>query len=266
MNVDGLAWLPGGHAVLSGPVLALAERVESRLAKLAAQWQAEELRVPPVVETADLERLDWLRSFPHLATLATTFDDPEAVAEGGARALAPPAAVLTPAACFHVYGHLRGQVVTRPRHLTVQATCFRREAEYRPLERQWTFTMREVVAVGAGTDVAAFLAEARTAAEGLAADLGLDVAWAAATDPFFRPPSNPRYLMQLADPTKHELRLADGLAIASVNLHHDHFGRAFAVSLAGGAPATTGCLAFGLERWLAAVIRHHGLDPDGWPQ
>ncbi|MGH9226673.1 MAG: aminoacyl--tRNA ligase-related protein, partial [Acidimicrobiales bacterium] len=93
------------------------------------------------------------------------------------------------------------------------------------------------------------------------------VTWQAATDPFFRPAANPRYVMQVVDPTKHELVFAGSggdLALASVNLHHDHFGRAFDIRM-GTAPAHTGCLAFGLERWLAAIIRHHGPDPSAWP-
>jgi hypothetical protein len=35
--------------------------------------------------------------------------------------------------------------------------------------------------------------------------------------------------------------------------------------VADGTPATTGCTAFGVERWLLAVLVEHGVRPLGWP-
>ena len=62
-------------------------------------------------------------------------------------------------------------------------------------------------------------------------------------------------------------RFADGrpLAIASFNDHELFFGDAFGISLADGMPAWTGCVAFGLERWLLAVLASYGVDPRNWP-
>jgi len=69
--------------------------------------------------------------------------------------------------------------------------------------------------------------------------------------------------MQQVDPTKFELVFDDRLAIGSTNLHHDHFGRAFDI-VRDGEPVRTACVAFGIERWLAAFVHHFG--PEGpWP-
>src|SRR5205807_9266638 len=95
-------------------------------------------------------------------------------------------------------------------------------------------------------------------------ELDLPVDWATATDPFFRPARNPRYLAQRLQPTKHEAVFEGDLAIASVNLHEDHFGAAFDIRRDGRA-AVSGCVAFGVERWLYALTRRHGSDPANWP-
>jgi hypothetical protein len=95
--------------------------------------------------------------------------------------------------------------------------------------------------------------------------LGLGATWQHATDPFFRPARNPAYLVQRLEPVKHELVFDGRLAIASTNLHHDHFGRAFGIER-DGAPAFSGCVAFGVERWLAAFLARHGSAPEDWPE
>ena len=278
ITAPGLAWAASGQATLSGPLLALADRLDGRFLALAARWRAEELRFPTFIAAAELERIDWFRSFPHLATFPVSLDAAEANLDrftggdpvgpdGSVRlaGLAPVRDVLTPAACYHLYAHHRGASFDRPRWFTTTATCFRREDHYEPLERQWSFTMREIVCMGTAGEAAAFLDEAAALVDDLAAALGLELSWDLATDPFFRPSQNRQYLMQRIDPTKHELVFDDRLAIASRNLHHDHFGRAFSIER-DGSPVHTACLAFGIERWLAAFVRRFGPDERSWPR
>jgi hypothetical protein len=273
----GLTWREDGQAILTGPALALADACDRAFLALAARWHAREERHPPFVSAAPLARLDYFRSFPHLATFPVCLDDDDAnladftardpVGDDGTVALTrtrPPREVLTPAACYQLYVYHAGERLDRPAYLSVRNTCFRREAEYRPLQRQWAFQMREIVCVGSREEVADFLARTREMVDALVGGIGLRVAWEAATDPFFRPTSNARYLLQRVMPTKHELVYDGRLAIGSVNLHHDHFGATFDLRR-DGTPATTGCVAFGLERWLYAVVDQFGPDPDGWP-
>lgn len=277
IEAPGLSWTANGQATLSGPLLALADRLDRRFLALAARWSAEELRFPTFIAAAELERIDWFRSFPHLATFPVSLDPREAnldrftggepVADGAVHLtdLAPVRDVLSPAACYHLYAHHRGASFDRPRWFTTRATCFRREDHYAPLERQWSFAMREVVCMGTAAEASAFLDEAAALVDALTAEVGLKLRWDLATDPFFRPSRNPQYLMQRIDPTKHELLFDDRLAIASRNLHHDHFGRAFAIER-DGRPVHTACMAFGVERWLAAFVRQFGPDEKSWPE
>ena len=262
--------------VLSGASLRLFDDLDRAFLTLASAWGAEEERHPALISAADLDRVDYLESFPQLATFAVALADEDAnldafrtapLDDAGAVRLtttAPVREVLTPAACYHVYVHHAGEALAGPAFVTTRNTCFRREAEYVPLQRQWSFQMREVVCVGTAGEVEAFLARAQALVDAFIAAIDVEAKWATATDPFFRPASNPKYLLQRVQPTKHELVFDGHLAVASVNNHHDFFGSVFGISRDGRA-ASSGCLAFGLERWLFAVTTRHGDNPASWP-
>ena len=118
---------------------------------------------------------------------------------------------------------------------------------------------------GDSASVRIFLEAAEQSALALAAELKLPLTVAPATDPFFDPARSPRYLHQKLFPTKREFLFEGGLALGSVNLHRNFFGELFSVAVAG-APAQTACLAFGVERWVWAVLRTHGTDAHAWPE
>jgi len=277
MDVPGLRWVPNGQSVLSGELLARAEWLDGAFLAMASAWGAEDHRFPSILAAAVLERIDWFRSFPQLATfpacldagganLARFIEGQPVTADGIVHPtdLAPIGDVLTPAACYHVYDHLGDRTFDRPRYLTTRNTCFRREEHYQPLERQWSFSMREIVCIGTAEEARSFVEAATAEVDRFVAGIGLPVRWEHATDPFFRPSKNPQYLMQQVDPTKHELVFQDRLAIASTNLHHDHFGRAFGITR-DGEPARTACIAFGIERWLSAFVHQFGPEAASWP-
>jgi hypothetical protein len=60
--------------------------------------------------------------------------------------------------------------------------------------------------------------------------------------------------MQRLLPVKHELVSARGVALASANFHRNFFGERCNIRLAhSGETATTGCFAFGIERWISEL-------------
>jgi hypothetical protein len=129
--------------------------------------------------------------------------------------------------------------------------------------------MREIVCLGAAWDVKSLLDRGVERASALAARLGLETELVLASDPFFAPTARGRAALQRIKGLKHELvfRFPDNrqLAIASFNDHEAFFGDSFGISLNDGSPASSGCVAFGLERWLLAVLVTHGVDPTDWP-
>jgi seryl-tRNA synthetase len=281
LTARGDLWQPAPGVVgLRGDTLALFTALERAIGSLAQAETRDEWRVPQAIPLEVLARAEYFASFPQWLTLASHLDDDEAVlsrvaadehpAAAARRAAAPADAALPPAVCYHVYAALAGGVVASPTLLTAQGTCWRHEgARHAPLERGWAFTMREIVCLGSSAETKAFRARVVPRAMAFAAALGLDATVVEASDPFFAPTARGKALLQRVKALKHELLLplGDGrrIAAASFNLHEGFFGEAFNIRLAGGDVAATACVAFGLERWLLAVLTSHGPDSRHWP-
>jgi seryl-tRNA synthetase len=275
--VPGHTWYAEGQSALTGAALALMRRLDGLFLDLAAACGAEDHVFPPFLPAAALDRIDYFESFPHLATFPVNLERSDAnlkkfsCAAVGAddrvqlTGIEAPAQVLTPSACYHFYRLFEGHRFDKPVYVTTQTQCFRREDHYVPLERQWAFAMREIVCIGTASEVEEFLAAYRQRVSALLERLGVAASWERATDPFFNPTGNSKYVMQQLLPIKHELVFDGRLAIGSVNFHHDHFGRAFDMRR-GGEPLHSGCVAFGVERWVAAIVQQFGADPAGWPR
>jgi seryl-tRNA synthetase len=268
-----------GLVGLRGDALALYERIERLAADAAADGTGEPWRPPAALALSTLARSRYFESFPQWLTLAAHLREDAASLERVARsadpaaaacdACAPADAALPPAVCYHVYAALAGRVLTHPVRVTAQGTCWRHEGDaLRPLARGWAFTMREGVCLGDADVVAAFRDRGIARARALAAALSLDARLEEATDPFFRPTARGRELLQRLKGLKQELRLPVGddiVAAASFNLHEGFFGEAFDIRLADGSPAASGCVAYGLERWLLAFLAAHGTSARDWP-
>ena len=280
LRARGELWdaVPGavGLRGSAGATFAMLERTIGRLAREIA---ADEWRVPAALSFDTLDRAGYFASFPQWLTCASHLRDDAAALERLAssadagreapHACAPAGAALAPAVCYHAWSALADRVVATPALLTAQGTCWRHEgAAIAPLARGWAFTMREVMCAGAPEHTAALRDEAVAHATALAADLGLDVRWELATDPFFAPTARGQALLQQVKGLKRELlaRLPDGrdLAIASVNDHETYFGERFRIALPDGRAASTSCVAFGIERWLLAFQCAHGTEPARW--
>lgn len=251
-----------GTVSLRSSLLELRRLLDQRLARVGAHLAVQDEEHPLLCAAEDLTTSGWLQSFPHLALAATSLD-PDSVA-GGVLVPAAPSMILAPAACTAVYPAHRDEDLDVPLYIRVCAQAFRAEASFTPLRRQRQFTMRELVCIGSAGEVDTFLEELRAEVTELMSQLGLHAEWQIASDPFYRPDA-PAALLQRIVPLKREAVLAgDDLAIASVNLHVEHFGEAFAITR-GGVPAHSGCVAFGVERWVWAWCAAHGSDPERWP-
>jgi len=174
-------------------------------------------------------------------------------------ALEPAALGLPSAACFAVYLHHRGGRVPDHTTVTVLGRCFRREERYDGLRRLLGFHMREIVALGSRDFVTEHLRAYGDRTAEFASALGLPGRLEAATDPFYDA-GGQRALLQRLSPVKHEY-VVDDLAIASLNVHRNFFGERCDIRLRGtGAPVFTGCVAFGLERWMSVLRTRYGDD------
>ena len=271
---EGLHWLESGHAMLSGPMLKLFERIDALFRNWAREWQAREYSVPSFLPASEMHKIDYFRSFPHLITFPITLNADESNllqftqqnldAGLDLTETAPVQEILTPAACYHFYILLQQKNFDRAQNLTTIAKCFRKELSYLPLQRQWSFSMREIVCLGTMEEVQDFLKNLRMTVEIYFTSIGFPVEWIEATDPFFNPSANPKYLTQILEPVKTEMLFENRLAIGSINFHRNFFGEAFKIQCMG-TECFSGCVAFGVERWMHAFLSHFGPEESSWP-
>ncbi len=256
-----------------GSARALMERIAFSLAELANEETSDEWSVPSGISFATLERAQYFASFPQWLTAASHLSDDSSALESIAGSDSPgsaaraamqqPDAALSPAVCYHAYERLAGQSVSSPSLMTAEGVCWRHEGDrLSPLERGWAFRMREIVCLGTPAEVEEFRQRWMLRATEFADSLGLTVETVQATDPFFAPTARGKAVLQRIKALKHELmvRFPDGrsLAIGSFNNHERFFGESFQISLANGEVAASGCVAFGIERWLLAVLAANG--------
>jgi seryl-tRNA synthetase len=255
-----------GLRVLDGTQLRLLRAVDAVFRRLADSWGAPEFRFPFLMRTQDLDKFDYYDNFPHLGLAATRLD-PERVAPllaGEPRPLEriptdvmqPSGFALPSAACYSIYADLADSTLPGTGTMrTTLGTCFRNEDHYDGLQRLLGFSMREIVRIGTEDSAKDFLLRAKDAVRTLFAELGLDYRVEVATDPFFDKNSG-KAKMQRLFPVKEEF-VVGGLAIGSVNYHRNFFGERCSIQVDGGA-AHTGCLAFGLERWVHTLTERFG--------
>jgi seryl-tRNA synthetase len=263
---------------------ALYEGMVERLAALITRHRepdTEVMRFPPVMSRSQLEKSGYLKSFPNLLGCVcglhgTERDINSAVSRfeaGGdwTTSLSPADLVLSPAACYPVYpiAAARGPLPQGGLRFDVAADCFRREPS-RHLDRLQSFRMREYVCIGSPDDVSGFRERWMVRAQAIARDLGLAFKVDYASDPFFGRVGQMKAVSQKQQSLKFELLIPlrseeQPTACMSFNYHRDHFGTTWDIKDAGGEPAHTGCVAFGMDRLAVAMFHTHGTDVAKWP-
>jgi seryl-tRNA synthetase len=272
-----------GCVSLLGDACRVALALDRRFEAMANAFGAEPHQYPTLLPIATLERCDYFSSFPHHVTFAPHLvedvdrirrvGDAESFVRAGAiaSALATPTHVMSPSVCFHTYAALADSRVPANRTFTAVQRCYRWESvHFATLERLWDFTMREIVFVGDPTWVEYQRQHAIVETTRLVEALDLEAWIETANDPFFVGNFAAKRYFQLLRQAKLELRLAlpyaeSSLAAASFNVHEDFFGRSFEIRADEKRFASTGCVGFGVERWVWALFAQHGSRVDDWP-
>ncbi|WFE47857.1 aminoacyl--tRNA ligase-related protein [Verrucosispora sp. WMMD1129] len=253
---------PGpGLIVLDPDQARLFHLLDGLFVGVAERFGAAPVVGPPLLPAADLVRLDYFRNFPHLGVLAARLT-PEATAEAAAGAdptaldTVPTGYLLPSATCYGLLTAMTGVRLDAPVRLSATGRCFRNEERFEGLRRLWGFHMREILFVGDQDGAAGHLNVSREMILDLANRLGVPVTVEAANDPFYDRTGS-RARLAMLDPVKHEFVTVDGTAIASVNRHRNFFGERLDIRL-GADNAYSSCTAFGVERWIHAMVCAHG--------
>jgi hypothetical protein len=253
-----------GIAVLESEEATQFDALEARFQEIAIALGARPVTGPALLPEQDLARLDFFRNFPHLGLPVATLTDQargelargEAATPSPEHALVPTGYYLPTATCYGLLLSLRERRIETPEVITAIGRCFRNEEHYDGLRRLRAFHMREVLYIGSREGVVDHLTRSSELVQGLADRLGINVRKEPATDPFYLGNGSRSLLSQL-DPVKFEFVSDDGTAIASVNRHRNFFGERFGIRF-GDESAYSGCLAFGVERWVHALLQVHG--------
>jgi len=271
-GVDGLY---GKSATYESIVSGLDRLITARIVDQPAQV----LTFPPVLARWVFDRTDYLKSFPDLMGSVHTFRGTdrehrhliELYESGGdwPSALTPAEVVLTSATCHPVYPLCSGTLPDGGRRFEVNGYCFRCEPSVDP-SRMQAFRMHEYVYVGDPDEAQRHRDDGLGRGQELLSGLGLDIEAVQANDPFFGRLGTMLAANQLDEALKIEIvtpvcSTERPTAIMSANCARDHFGGPFEINLAGGGTAHTACVAFGVDRVTLALLKTHGLEPDGWP-
>lgn len=271
----GVPGIHGRSAVFEGIV----EGIVAEVTRRSASDGAEVVRFPPVVTRDNFIRSGHLTTFPHLSGSVHAFvGDDRAhrellrkvdAAERWTDDLEPTDVVLTPAACYPVYPMSSGTLGDDGRLFDIQSYCFRHEPSNDPMRMQM-FRQHEHVRIGSADQVSDWRNRWFDRSQQLLADLRLPFLAEVANDPFFGRTGTFMAASQRQQALKFELNVSiihpdHPTACVSLNMHEDHFGHEFGITLPDGSWASTSCIGFGLERLTLGLLRTHGLDPQRWP-
>lgn len=256
------------------------ERFDRVVFDLAKADGAEVCTFPPVISRKLLEKVHYLDNFPHLCGSIHSFVGNDAAARKLAETahsgqpwgdqLVETDLVMTPTACYPVYPLFSGTLPDDGRLVTIMNWIFRHEPSPEPTRLQ-SFRMREIIRAGTLDQVMDWRDSWLQRGLELLTSLGLPVDSDIAADPFFGRAGKILASGQRQAKLKFELlvpviSLQNKTAVASFNVHQDHFANMFDIRCGDGSMGATACLGFGLERVVMALFRTHGFRIEDWPQ
>lgn len=178
---------------------------------------------------------------------------------------------LSPSACFHVYEELKDKVLPNKTIVTFTQSVFRNEGRFNFKEfgRMRDYHVREIVFIGDEYFVESTRERLLEATKNFVNELQLDAKITIASDPFILPRMQKFKKVQAVDRSKYELRLSynseEDMSVASFNLHGTAFTSPFNIKV-NNADTVTGCVGYGLERFVLAFLSQYGENVRDWPE
>jgi len=257
----------------------------NRIKRLAEDVGAEMWHLPSIEMTHDLiVETGYFSSHPQLVTfgyrLPPHYETIQCFAKSAkdkrlsyvedSHLLEPTGFILEPFVCHNVYRSLKNNCLREGRTISAEGRCYRFEGfRFSPLLRQWEFTMREIVLVGNHDYIMTMRDHCIELTKLLIQELDISANLEIATDPFFVSAAASARTFQMMQSTKLELRLRiddkKSTAAVSFNIHGKHFTHPMQICDSNGEILETACIAFGIERWIAAFISRWSEDPKKWP-
>jgi len=268
-----------GQIALINQAKKLFEFFDSSFAEIARSFGAVEKLYPVLIPVGAYQETGYLKTSPQYSIFCSSphedidllVDLNKKVSDKDMReSLSEPKFGLSPSACFHTYIEYRNTKLDDNTVVTFNQNVFRNEGRFcwDDYGRLMDYHVREIVLIGTEKFVAdtrkAILEEASKFVE----KIGLYGEIATASDPFVIPTMQKYKKLQMQEKSKYELKLfcseEKKLACASFNFHGESFTHPFKIRVNDANPTITGCVGFGIERWVLAYLAQFGTDVNNW--
>jgi len=277
-----------GQVGFGEDLIQLMDYFDDRIMKIVNDlFEVDEFRYPTLIATEVIEKCGCVDSFPQLLMFVSSlhndldsyknfkddFKSKKKIDNYIFDYVNKVDYCLPPTMCYHTYHQFRDSVFSEDDNkvITSKGKSFRNESRYqKTLERLWDFTIREIVFLGSQEFVADCRSKLMKASFALMEELGLNGHAEIANDPFFASPDTVlKTFNQRLQALKYELRinLEDDhtISVASFNYHDHFFGENFNMKFDSGKYIVTGCVGFGIERFMFAFLTQYGLNKSNWP-
>jgi len=185
--------------------------------------------------------------------------------------LKEPINALSPSACFHVYDDIKDSELKSPVAITLKQNVFRNEGRFNFKEfgRLKSYTVREIVFIGNSDYVTEKLNKMRNIIIEFLQAINLSSYIISSSDAFIVPEIQKIKDIQITEKSKYEVKIKvdseNSLACASLNYHGISFSKPFHFNVFGAKNTVSGCIGFGLERWILAFLSQFGCELKNWP-
>lgn len=273
-----------GTFSLHGRLQRMFRRLDESLRQFALAENAEEATYPVTISIPTLQKSKFFSHYPQFANFISVLEpDVEHIAAAAKKLSADsldflehlklPVCMCRSAGCLHSYPSYEGERFSEDRtvSLTMVGRMFRNEGtNISGLERLHEYTMRELIFMGSRDFVRERLARCIDWCKAYLTDFELQGLIQTANDPFFADNLAALRLFQRSEQSKFEFRLinpftGNSISVASVNMHGDHFSKAYDIQFTSGEYIQTGCFGVGFERLLFVTLAQYGYDESHWP-
>lgn len=282
---DVMRIAPGCYG-LQGNFLKVCKSFQSQVMALAQRYGAIEQEFPVLWPVEMLKSINYFSDYPHQIILTATPQESNAARLAFADKykksndferieldgqMEPAAFGLSPMVCGCCYYTLRNRHSVENAIYTTFNKVFRNErSNIDSLDRLTTFSVRDIVFTGDSEFVLHTRQRLIDDIITLLQQWNIDCKVETANDPFFSNEAMYKNVYQYKHRTKYELlaRLPfcdRYIAIGSINLHEDYYGKNFDIHSASGGHLHSGCAGIGFERLTYALYCQYGADERNWP-
>lgn len=268
-----------GLISLNGNAIFLFQYFDMKFAEIARNLGAEEKFYPTLLPLDESRKTGYFTTSPQYLMFCSSVKEDIEVMEHLRNVenndlpnyINQPNYTLSPAACFHTYVEYKNQTVKKAFVTTFNQNVFRFEGRFNwnDFARLCDYHVREIVFFGEQKDVLKLREDVLHASIEFLKAMDIDAQISSTCDPFIVPSMQKYKKYQLNQEVKYELQLnhteEDTIAVASYNLHGKAFTEPFHIQVESCDNPVTGCVGFGIERWVLAFLSQYGCDVKDWP-